>query len=503
MASPNNTNNKKSIIVGLVGLLLVALGAVLVFIVPVIMKQQVEKNVRIDPSSGFAYEMWKDLPVPFFMSIYIFEVVNHKEVLLGEKPRVEERGPYVYRERKQKFNITFNENGTVSFVENRILHFDPDKSAGSEEQYIIFPNILVLVPSLMMKDSGSFMKWVLSGAFAGFGQDAFINKTVKELLWGYSDPFLDFMNTLLPGKLPFKGKFGLFADFNNTNSGIFTVNTGVKDISQVQMVDTWNGLSKVNFWNSEQANMINGTAGQMWPPFRTPAQPLEFYSPDACRSLTLVYEKEESFRGIPTYRYTAPGYLFANGSDYPPNEGFCPCTASGIMNVSSCRAGAPMFLSFPHFYKADPGFVNAVDGLHPSEKLHSLFLDLHPLTGIPMNCSIKMQISILAMGVSGIVQTGNIKPAILPLLWFEESGFIDGPVYNTYYSTLVVLPMVMEYLQYILIALGLCFILVAAVLPFVKQKQENILQHTGETTESDQDNEAAKLLKAPDLSPQT
>ncbi|XP_072271866.1 scavenger receptor class B member 1 isoform X2 [Pyxicephalus adspersus] len=497
-----SSNNKKSIILGVVGLLLVVLGAVLVFVVPIVVKQQVEKNVRIDPSSGFAYEMWKDLPVPFFMSIYIFEVVNHKEFLLGEKPKVEQRGPYVYRESKQKTNITFHENGTVTYIETRLLQFEPKMSTGSEEDFIVFPNILVLGSSVMMQDF-SFVKWMLSGAFAAFGQEAFINRTVKDILWGYKEPFLDFVNTLLPGKLPFKDKFGLFADYNNSNSGIFTVNTGVADINQVQMVDTWNGLREVNFWNSEQANMINGTSGQMWPPFRTPDQPLEFYSPDACRSLKFVFEKEDSYRGIPTFRYVAPNYLFANGSDYPPNEGFCPCTASGVMNVSACRAGAPLFLSFPHFYNADPGFVDAVDGLHPSEDLHSLFLDLHPLTGIPMNVSIKMQLSLFVKGVSGIPQTGQISPVILPLLWFKESGYIDGPVYNTYYNTLIVLPIVLEYVQYILIAVGLCLILVAAVLPCVHQKWENILQDPGETTESDQVTEAEKLLEEPDLSPQT
>ncbi|KAM4053303.1 scavenger receptor class B member 1 isoform 2-T3 [Anomaloglossus baeobatrachus] len=495
---------KKSIIFGVVGLLLVALGAVLVFLVPVIMKQQVEKNVRIDPSSGFAYEMWRDLPVPFFMSIYVFEVMNPKEVVLGEKPRLEERGPFVYRERKQKTNITFHENGTVSFVEMRTFHFDPERSAGSEDDYIVVPNILVMVASLMARDMSSLSKFMLNSAFVIYSQQPFMNRTVKDVLWGYSDPFLDFINTIMPDALPFKGKFGLFADFNNSNTGVFTVNTGVDDISKVQMVDTWNGLKEVAFWNSEEANMINGTAGQMWPPFRTPSQPLEFYSPDACRSMTLVYEKEASFRGIPTYRYSAPDYLFANGTDYPPNEGFCPCLASGVMNVSSCRFNAPMFLSFPHFYNADPGFVEAVSGLHPSEKLHSLFLDLHPLTGIPMNCSIKMQISLLTMGVSGITITGKIKPVILPILWFAESGYLDGPVYDTYYNTLIVLPIVLDCLQYIFIALGLCFILVAAVLPFVNQKRENNLQDTGEITRADQCSDDAKLLEDPDYDlPQT
>ncbi|XP_072000460.1 scavenger receptor class B member 1 isoform X2 [Engystomops pustulosus] len=499
-----NVGNKRSVILGVVGLLLVAFGAVLVFLVPVIMKQQVEKNVRIDPSSGFAYEMWRDLPVPFYMSMYIFEVMNPKEVLLGEKPRLEERGPYVYRERKQKVNITFHDNSTVSFVETRTFQFDPEKSAGREEDYLVVPNILLMVSAQMSKDLSFAIKILLNAAYVMYDQKAFMNRTVKEILWGYSDPFLDLINTLLPGKLPFKGKFGLFADFNNSNTGIFTVNTGVEDISKVQMVDTWNGLTEVNYWTSEQANMINGTAGQMWPPFRSPSQPLEFYSPDACRSMKLVYEKEHSFRGIPTFRYSAPNYLFANGSDYPPNEGFCPCVASGVMNVSSCRFSAPLFLSFPHFYNADPAFLESVDGLHPSEALHSLFLDLHPLTGIPMNCSIKMQLSLLTMGVSGITQTGDIKPVILPILWFAESGYLDGPVFNTYYNTLIVLPVVLDYLQYILIALGLCFILVAAVLPFISKNPENILQDTGEITQTDRCPDDAKLLEDPEYdTPQT
>ena len=33
---------------------------------------------------------------------------------------------------------------------------------------------------------------------------------------------------------------------NNSNSGLFTVNTGMKNISRVHMVDSWNGLKKVS-----------------------------------------------------------------------------------------------------------------------------------------------------------------------------------------------------------------------------------------------------------------
>lgn len=41
---------------------------------------------------------------------------------------------------------------------------------------------------------------------------------------------------------------------------------------------------------------------------------------------------------------------------------------------------APMFLSHPHFYNADPALVDAVEGLHPSKDQHALFLDVHPVS---------------------------------------------------------------------------------------------------------------------------
>ena len=53
--------------------------------------------------------------------------------------------------------------------------------------------------------------------------------------------------------------------------------------------------------------------------------------------MKLIYKEQGVFEGIPTFRFVAPNTLFANGSVYPPNEGFCPCMESGIQNVSTCR----------------------------------------------------------------------------------------------------------------------------------------------------------------------
>uniref|UniRef100_A0A452QIG4 Scavenger receptor class B member 1 n=1 Tax=Ursus americanus TaxID=9643 RepID=A0A452QIG4_URSAM len=375
------------------------------------------------------------------------------------------------REFRHKSNITFNDNDTVSFLEYRSFQFQPDKSHGLESDYIVMPNILVLAAAMLMENKPMSLKLIMTLAFSTLGERAFMNRTVGEIMWGYEDPLIHLINKYLPNMFPFKGKFGLFAELNNSDSGLFTVFTGVKDFSRIHLVDKWNGLSKVSFWHSDQCNMINGTSGQMWAPFMTPETSLEFYSPEACRSMNLIYKESGTFEGIPTYRFVAPSTLFANGSVYPPNEGFCPCRESGIQNVSTCRFNAPLFLSHPHFYNADPVLAEAVLGLHPNQEEHSLFLDIHPVTGIPMNCSVKLQLSLYIKAIRGIGQTGKIQPVVLPLVWFEESGAMEGKPLRTFYTQLVLMPSVLQYAQYVLLALG-CVLLLIPIIHQIRSQEK-------------------------------
>ncbi|XP_058268455.1 scavenger receptor class B member 1 isoform X2 [Hemibagrus wyckioides] len=458
--------SKSKIAIGLsvFGLLAVVFGTVLAFVGPAVVKDQIIKNVELNPQNKLSYTMWKDIPVPFFMSIYFFNVLNPEEILAGEKPTVEQRGPYVYREKRWKDNITFHDNKTVSYREYRQYFFEESMSIGNESDVVTIPNLLVLGTSVMVDILPISLKKMISFFFNTFKEGPFVTKTVGELMWGYNSKLVDFLNSIFPGLMPIKGKFGLFVEMNNSNTGLFTVFTGKDDIKVVHKVDSWNGLKKVNYWKSEQCNMINGTAGQMWPPFMTKESNLPFYSPDTCRSMELVYKRPGTSQGIPVYRYVAPKTLFANGSDYPPNEGFCPCRQSGLLDVSTCRHNSPVFLSYPHFYNADPALLQTVNGLSPNERDHGLFIDIHPDTGIPMNVSVKMQLNLLIKQVPGIAQTGKIAEVVMPLIWFRESGYIDGPMVSMFRMNLVILPMVMEYMQYIFIGIGLCFIIGAVAL---------------------------------------
>ncbi|XP_031731073.1 scavenger receptor class B member 1-like [Anarrhichthys ocellatus] len=199
-------------------------------------------------------------------------------------------------------------------------------------------------------------------------------------------------------------------------------------------------------------------------------------------------------KGIPLFRYIAPKTMFANGTDYAPNEGFCPCRQSGLLNVSSCRHNSPVFISQPHFFNADPVLLDFVQGLKPTEDEHGLFIDIHPLTGVPLNVSIRLQLNLYMKRVSAITETGKIAEVVMPMIWFEESGYIDGPILDTFHTNLVVLPAVMDFMQYGFIALGLATILIASLVHHkVKRSRSNVtMTSTGEDNPAVSDEERVK-----------
>lgn len=65
------------------------------------------------------------------------------------------------------------------------------------------------------------------------------------------------------------------------------------------------------------------------------------------------------------------------------------------MNVSSCRFGSPVFMSYPHFYNADPFFLNQVEGLNPNQKDHEFYMVLEPKTGVALEVAARFQVNML------------------------------------------------------------------------------------------------------------
>ena len=189
-------------------------------------------------------------------------------------------------------------------------------------------------------------------------------------------------------------------------------------------IDKWNGISKMTHWKTDECNRIVGTDGTAFPPDLTTNTTLHLFNPELCRSLPLVYHKTVVRSGIESYRFSPPVDLFDTVDSKPENDCYCvtgpPCMPQGLFNMSACKFGAPLAISWPHFLHADPKLVAAVDGLKPNPLLHEFFIDLQPKLAVALGAKARMQINLLLSKVDDIKQVAGIRDMVFPIFWFES-----------------------------------------------------------------------------------
>ena len=58
--------------------------------------------------------------------------------------------------------------------------------------------------------------------------------------------------------------------------------------------------------------------------------------------------------------------------------------------IFSFRFGAPVFISFPHFYLADSYYTSMVEGLKPDAEKHRTYMRIEPESGVPTEVNIQL-----------------------------------------------------------------------------------------------------------------
>lgn len=93
------------------------------------------------------YENWKETPIPMYLEIYLFNWTNSADVHNSSiKPNFAELGPYVFREKHIRTNISWsNDSTTVDFFQRRVWHFDGNLSKGTLDDEVTNFNPLVAV----------------------------------------------------------------------------------------------------------------------------------------------------------------------------------------------------------------------------------------------------------------------------------------------------------------------------------------------------------------------
>lgn len=457
-----------------IGAVLAVFGGVLMPVGDMLVKNTIKKETVLEEGT-IAFQNWVKTGTTVYRQFWIFDVQNPEEVIFNSSHiKVKQRGPYTYRVRYlAKDNITHDtENHRVSFVQPNGAIFEPSLSIGTEnDTYTVLNLAVAAAPHLY---PNAFVQSVLNSLIKKSKSAMFQRRTVRELLWGYTDPFL----SLVPYPIP--TTIGLFYPYNNTADGVYKVFSGKDDISKVAIIDTYKGKKNLSFWESH-CDMINGTDAASFPPFVQESQVLQFFSSDICRSIYAVFGGKIDLKGIPVYRFVLPARAFASPAENPDNICFCTekvisnnCTASGVLDISKCKEGRPVYISLPHFLYASPDVSSAIEGLNPNEEEHRTYLDVEPTTGFTLQFAKRLQVNLLVKPAKKIEALKHLKhPYYVPIMWLNETGTIGDEKAEMFRNKVTGKIQLLGMVEMILISVGVIMFL-AFMISYCACRSKNV-----------------------------
>ena len=341
----------------------------------------------------------------------------------------------------------------MSYSTRKVYTFMPEKSVGDHHvDKITTVNVPVLSAFYQMRNSNFFAQWGLQELISSYGYDLWITRTAEELVWGYDEPLFELAKMVMPDP-PSYTKFGFFSDKNNSdNLPTYTMFTGEGDPYKLSRIHLFNGQSHLDFWKTDECNVVKGSDGATFNPYIQADDTLWFFNDQLCRSLPLVYDKEIVSRTLPGLRFVPREDVFMSPMTEPKNECFCvdeelcAMLGDGMFGVSACQFNAPIVLSWPHFLHANRSYVEAVSGMRPDVDRHAFYFDIQPTTGTTLSAKARMQVNLAVKNIPGFESTAKVQDTILPALWFEEGldelgdglvevisgAVLQPPVYKNY-----------------------------------------------------------------------
>lgn len=127
--------------------------------------------------------------MPLYLDVYFFNWTNPEDFLdETTKPIMKEIGPYRFREVRDKKNITFNDNSTVSYRTVSTFYFDENNSNGTLDDVITQLNIVAVGASAQSLSMEYVKKKQVSLGLSVYHQELVISRSARELLFeGYED----------------------------------------------------------------------------------------------------------------------------------------------------------------------------------------------------------------------------------------------------------------------------------------------------------------------------
>lgn len=384
-------------------------------------------NMVISNSSN-TWDWWKAPPVTPLLQVYIFNYTNG-DSFGRENLRVQEVGPFTYRETTEKVDLKFYGNSTLSYREKKTYEFVRELSASDEDVKVFAPNIPFMTAVGQVRNEFYFNRLGMNTLLRTLGSKPMLHITVRDLLFGYEDSLFGLARVAgVNGDIPFH-KFGLLVPKVGVSQHEVTVHTGADDISRLGQIVNFNGATSQGVWRTDECDAIEGSDGSQFPPPKVSQDArLYVYNRDMCRRMPLVFEKFTEAQGLPAYRFHPPANVFSNPAVNAENACYChhddpeDCLPSGVFNASACQFGAPVLFSFPHFLHGDPDLLKNVKGLSPDVAKHDMYVDVHPTLGLTLGGESRLQVNVQVRLASNVMtqEMSHFKDkTVLPIAWFD------------------------------------------------------------------------------------
>ncbi|XP_054162152.1 lysosome membrane protein 2-like [Oppia nitens] len=428
-----------------IGLALVAIGALLILVFPVMLGIGLDNNFKLTEGK-YIFDKWRELPIPLTTKVYLFDIQNPDQFSKGAVPVVKELGPYVYKSK---------DNNRVKYYETLKFVFDPELSNGRLTDKVTMVNVpLLLIFSIIDSAVEKFpltavvtpiVNNVVNALLATHRERLIETRMVGEVINGRHLAVLDTIDIvakplrLMGLPIPEYGismyklknnRYGFLSMRNNTRFGPFEQFTGETQANQFNKFASYKDSSRLGIYRHSTCDAINGSDGSFFGTFLDNTHPLYLFNLHACRSFRIDYVGDSSVDGISTYRYEFPDNIF-DGPDYQKdNWCFCPkgtdpYKCHGMYDMSHCLSGIPFAMTFPHFLNAER-FLTAVHGLRPDRDKHKGYFNIEPTLGTTLEGSGRFQINLKLKPFTFVPGLSDFKPTLLPYLWIDEGAQLNG-----------------------------------------------------------------------------
>ncbi|XP_054085205.1 lysosome membrane protein 2 isoform X2 [Zeugodacus cucurbitae] len=431
------------------------------------------KNLRLW-NDTLSYHYWQRPGVVRLTKVYIYNVTNPDGFLQGEKPRLTEVGPFVYREDMQKVNINFYENQTVSYQHKKILQFVPELSIDKNTP-IVTPNIPLLTLTSLSPKLGYLLSKTISVVLTAAKFKPFINVTADQLVFGYDDALVSLAHRFYPKHMRPMERMGLLLGRNGTLTEVSTIKTGLQGMEEFGYIDRLNGLDHLPHWHKPPCNRIAASEGSFFPPRDiTKADTVYVYDKDLCRVIPLQYQRGVQKDGIGADLYILPENTYGDSSNNPENECFDTNDyepIKGLQNISPCQYGAPVYISNPHFYQANESLLHSVEGLKPNKDEHETYFKIQSKLGVPLEGKVRIQLNLKVTRAKDVYPVKDFRDFMFPVMWLEEGiSELTPAIRRWIYLATVFAPIIIPIASYLMIfggILAIVFVFVRAYQNFV------------------------------------